>query len=54
MIIIPSSRKMTFQSIPLSSKKKIPALSVAPSTTVSAPPVSATVTRGTFSVAIST
>ena len=52
MIIMPSSRKMTFQSMPLSSEKKIDWSSVAPMSTISAAPTSATVTRGTFSVAM--
>ena len=52
MIIMPSSRKMTFQSMPLSSEKKIDWSSVAPMSTISAAPTRATVTRGTFSVAM--
>lgn len=54
MIIIPSSRKMTFQSIPEDSLKNIAASSVAPMMTMSAAPPSATSTRGSFSVAMNT
>ncbi len=54
MIIIPSSRKTTFQSIPVSSEKNADASSVAPMTTMIAAPPSATSTRGSFSVAMKT
>jgi hypothetical protein len=54
MIIMPSSRKMTFQSIPLSSEKKMPWSSVAPMRTIAAAPQSEAVRRGTLSVAIRT
>ena len=50
--IIPKSRKMTFQSIPVSSEKKMSWPRVAPMTTISAAPTSATVTRLKRSVAI--
>ena len=52
--IIPNSRKMTFQSIPVSSEKKMSWPRAAPMTTISAAPTNATTTRLKRSVAIST
>ena len=52
--IIPSSRKMTFQSMPASSEKNACSASVAPISSISAAPPSAAATRWIFSVAIST
>lgn len=52
--IIPSSRKMTFQSMPESSEKKACSASVAPMSSISTAPPSAAATRCTHSVAIST
>ncbi len=54
MSIIPASRKMTFQSMPVRSEKKACSASTAPMTSMSAAPPSAAATRCTFSVAIST
>ena len=52
--IIPKSRKMTFQSMPVSSEKKMSCPRTAPMTTISAAPTSATATRLKRSVAIRT
>ena len=52
MSIMPSSRKMTFQSMPASSEKNACSASVAPISSISAAPPSAAATRWTFSVAI--
>jgi hypothetical protein len=54
MSIMPSSRKMTFQSMPASSEKNAWSASVAPITSISAAPPSAAATRWIFSVAIRT
>ena len=54
MIIIPSSRKMTFQSTPVSSLKNAVFASTTPSSTMAAAPPSAAATRWIRSVAIST
>ena len=54
MIIIPSSRKMTFQSTPVSSLKNAVFASTTPSSTMAAAPPSAAATRWMRSVAIST
>ncbi len=54
MSIIPSSRKMTFQSMPACSEKNACSASVAPMTSMIAAPPSAAATRCTRSVAIST
>jgi hypothetical protein len=54
MIIIPSSRKMTFQSTPVSSLKNATSASTTPSSTIAAAPVSAAATRWMRSVAIRT
>ena len=54
MIIIPSSRKMTFQSIPVSSEKKALSALTAPSTTIAPAPHRAAATRWIRSVAMST
>jgi hypothetical protein len=55
MIIIPSSRKMTFQSTPVSGEKNAPSASLMPSASTSAAPPSAAAVRVTHrSVAIST
>ena len=54
MIIMPRSRKMTFQSTPVSSLKNAVWASTAPSTTIAAAPASAAATRWIRSVAIST
>jgi hypothetical protein len=53
MTIIPSSRKMTFQSIPASSEKNAASASVSPSASMNQAPPSAAATRFTRSVAIS-
>ncbi len=52
--IIPSSRKTTFQSTPVSSLKNATCTSTTPSTTIAAAPPSAAATRWIRSVAIST
>ena len=54
MIIIPSSRKMTFQSTPVSSLKNAVFASTTPSSTMTAAPPRAAATRWIRSVAIST
>ena len=54
MIIMPSSRKMTFQSTPVSSLKNAVWASTTPRTTIAAAPVNAAATRWIRSVAIST
>ena len=54
MSIIPSSRKMTFQSMPDSSEKNACSASVAPISSISTAPPSAAATRWIFSVAIRT
>jgi hypothetical protein len=54
MIIIPSSRKMTSQSTPVSGSWNACSKSSTPAASMTAAPVSATVTRWTFSEAIST
>lgn len=54
MIIIPKSKKMTFQSMPVSSEKNISCPRVAPMITIAAAPPSATAARFSFSVAIRT
>ena len=51
--IMPSSRKMTFQSIPDSSEKNACSASVAPISNITTAPPRAAATRCTFSVAIS-
>jgi len=51
--IIPSSRKMTFQSMPASSEKNACSASVAPVSSIRVAPPSAAATRWIFSVAIS-
>ena len=53
MIIIPSSRKMTFQSIPVSSEKKMSWAPTAPTPATTAAPPSATMARGNRSCTIS-
>ncbi len=53
MTIMPSRRKMTFQSTPVSSLKKAACVSVAPIRTIAAAPPRATATRLIRSVAIS-
>ena len=50
IIIIPSSRKMTFHSMPVSSEKKACSASVIRSSSIRAAPPSATLVRSTFSV----
>jgi hypothetical protein len=52
MSIIPTSRKMTFQSIPASSEKNACSASVAPISSMIAAPPRAAATRWIFSVAI--
>lgn len=52
--IIPSSRTMTFQSIPASAEKNACSASVAPISSITTAPPSAAVTRWIFSVAIRT
>ena len=54
MTIIPSSRKMTFQSTPVSSLKKAVRVSTTPSSTIAAAPHRAAATRWMRSVAMST
>ena len=51
--IIPSSRKMTFQSMPVSSEKKASSAPTIPTAKTAATPPRAAVVRGTRSVAIS-
>ena len=52
MIIIPKSRKMTFQSTPVCSSKKAVSASTRPMTTMPATPPRAAATRWTRSVAM--
>ena len=54
MTIMPSSRKMTFQSMPVSSEKKAVFASMTPISSMTAAPPSAAATRWIRSVAIST
>jgi hypothetical protein len=52
MIIIPSSRKMTFQSTPVSSEKNAERALTMPATAMTAAPPTAAAARLTFSVAM--
>ena len=52
MIIMPSSRKMTFQSIPSCSEKNTSAPGISPSTAITPAATSTTLTLFTFSVAM--
>ncbi len=54
MIIMPSSRKMTFQSTPVSSLKNAVCASTTPRITIAAAPTRAAATRWIRSVAMST
>ena len=54
MIIIPSSRKMTFQSMPACSEKKTSDPGTSPSTAITPAAISTTLTLSTFSVAMRT
>ena len=52
--IIPNSKKMTFQSIPVSSEKKMSCPRTEPMATIAAAPNSATAVRENFSVTMTT